>query len=199
MNFVSLRVYSSTRSKPVFSFDWLWLCLVINTPGMCCQLFAKMSILLWVLIIFPLSVQLLFPHFRYTLNINTEGRASLFGPTGSLSEVWTFNPLKHTVKLNLSNFKLIRNQMLLSCTCTLWFSHICPIVFGRSAFSIRAANFWNTIPSSIRQCSTFFSLKQNWYHGWNITNHVTINHKVLNIQYSISFFVWCHVLNGKYC
>lgn len=31
--------------------------------------------------------------------------------------------------------------------------------FGRSAFSIRAANFWNTIPSNIRQCSTLSSFK----------------------------------------
>lgn len=31
--------------------------------------------------------------------------------------------------------------------------------FGRSAFSISTANFWNTIPSAIRQYSTFSSFK----------------------------------------
>lgn len=39
------------------------------------------------MLFFSPSVQLLMPHFRYTLHINTGGRKTLFGPNGALNEV----------------------------------------------------------------------------------------------------------------
>ena len=47
-----------------------------NTNKMCC-----------LIKFIPFSAQLLFPHFRTTLYINTVGRIDLFGPGGALSMV----------------------------------------------------------------------------------------------------------------
>ncbi|KAK1900610.1 Hydroperoxide isomerase ALOXE3 [Dissostichus eleginoides] len=56
------------------------------TLMMFCLLSAESSVLLGHLYFFPLSVQLLFPHFRHTLDLNTNGRLSLLGPDGVLSD-----------------------------------------------------------------------------------------------------------------
>ena len=42
------------------------------------------------LIFLPLFAQLLIPHVRYTLQINTLARKSIFSPEGILSTVWIF-------------------------------------------------------------------------------------------------------------
>lgn len=44
-------------------------------------------------ILFSLGSQLLMPHFRYTLHINTGGRKSLFGSNGALNEVPSFTSI----------------------------------------------------------------------------------------------------------
>ena len=63
-------------------------------------------------------------------------------------------PLKEFVSLCSDNIKQTRAAIRGNCII-----HLRRTEFGRSAFSIRATNMWNSTPSSIRQSPTFTSFK----------------------------------------
>lgn len=142
------------------------------------------------IVFFSGSVQLLMPHFRYTLHINTGGRKTLFGPEGALNEVQSstsliiniligmhFIPNDTTGMFFCSTFlSAYKNNALCLYQSSLGYDGIVDLM-RRGLADIRYSSFFPPEDIAARGLET---ISNNFYRDdglklWNIINGLTLN------------------------